>query len=154
MMNDANHVLQGQKILVIDDEPDSLEVASLLLEMYDAQVITAANGREGLELAKRHHPVFIISDLSMPEMSGWEMIDELKKDRTTIAVPVIALTAHAMEGDRNRAIAAGFHNYLSKPLNPETFIHDLLNVVYGYTGAGRIDKPLGAKKCRVGIFWS
>ena len=126
---DANRILRGQVVLVIDDEPDSLEVASILLEMYDAKVITAVNGREGLELARKHRPVFIISDLSMPEMSGWEMIDALKKDRFTLDIPLIALTAHAMEGDRARAIGAGFHNYLTKPLKPATFIHDLLNLV-------------------------
>ena len=123
------HLLKDQRILVIDDEPDSLEVAMILLEMYDVQVLTATNGQEGLEAAKQFRPLFIISDLSMPEMSGWEMLDALKRDRTTLDIPVIALTAHAMEGDRNRAIASGFHNYLTKPLRPDTFIRDLLDVV-------------------------
>ena len=123
------HLLKSQRILVIDDEPDSLEVAMILLEMYYVQVLTATNGHEGLAAAKQYRPLFIISDLSMPEMSGWEMLDALKQDRTTLDIPVIALTAHAMEGDRNRAIAAGFHNYLTKPLRPDTFIRDLLDVV-------------------------
>jgi CheY-like chemotaxis protein len=125
----ASRILRGKVVLVIDDEPDSLEVASILLEMYEAKVITAVNGREGLELARKLRPFFIISDLSMPEMSGWEMIKALKKDRATLDIPVIALTAHAMEGDRTRAIGAGFHNYLTKPLKPTTFIQDLLNLV-------------------------
>ena len=127
--NDFELLLKGMKILVIDDEPDSLEVASTLLEMYDAIVFTAADGREGLAKAKEHQPTFIISDLSMPVMSGWEMLTELRNDTTTMGIPVIALTAHAMQGDRNKAIAAGFHNYLIKPLRPQTFIKDLLNVV-------------------------
>jgi CheY-like chemotaxis protein len=127
--NDDLDLLQDQKILVIDDEPDSLEVAAILLEMHGAKVITAVNGKEGLALAKLHHPLFIIADLSMPEMDGWEMLHELKIDRTSLEIPVIALTAHAMQGDRSRAIAAGFHNYLSKPLTPETFIQDLLHLV-------------------------
>jgi CheY-like chemotaxis protein len=76
-----------------------------------------------------HRPAFIISDLSMPVMTGWEMLHELKLDRATMDIPVIALTAHAMEGDRTKAIAAGFHNYLTKPLRPQTFIRDLLHVV-------------------------
>lgn len=122
-------VLHGQKILVVDDEPDNLEVVSMLLEMYDADVITAKNGEEGVEMTRKHQPKFIISDLSMPVMSGWQMIHILKNDRTTMDIPVIALTAHAMTGDRQRALAAGFHNYLSKPLQPETFIRDLLQLV-------------------------
>ena len=123
------NVLTGKTILIVEDEPDSLEVATLLLEMHGAHVVTASNGKEGLEATRKHKPVFVISDLSMPEMSGWQMLHELKKDRTTLGIPVVALTAHAMEGDRTRAIAAGFHNYLTKPLTPETFIQDLLRVV-------------------------
>lgn len=122
-------ILHGQKILVVDDEPDNLEVVSMLLEMYDAVVVTAKNGQEGVEMTRKYQPKFIISDLSMPVMSGWQMIHILKNDRTTMDIPVIALTAHAMTGDRQRALAAGFHNYLSKPLQPETFIRDLLQLV-------------------------
>ena len=131
-------LLKDQKILVIDDEPDSLEVVSILLEMYQVNVITATKGREGLDAARQHHPVFIISDLSMPEMSGWEMLHQLKLNRATLDIPVIALTAHAMEGDRNRAIAAGFHSYLIKPLKPQTFIHDLLHVVMDIPAIARL----------------
>jgi CheY-like chemotaxis protein len=128
-MDVTANILNGQKILVVDDEPDNLEVVSLLLQMCDADVITASNGQEGIEMTRKHQPKFIISDLSMPVMSGWEMIHTLKNDRTTMDIPVIALTAHAMTGDRIRALAAGFHNYLSKPLQPETFVKDLLQLV-------------------------
>lgn len=123
------HMLAGRTILVVEDEPDSLEVAVALLEMVDINVITASNGREGLEKARKAQPLFIISDLSMPVMSGWEMIHHLKSDRSTMNIPVIALTAHVMTGDRNRALAAGFHNYMTKPLRPKTFINDLLQIV-------------------------
>jgi CheY-like chemotaxis protein len=126
---DLSHVLDGLTIVVIDDEVDSQEVAATLLEMCGANVITADNGQEGLEVIRKTRPVFAISDLSMPVMSGWEMLHELKKDRVTLDIPVVALTAHAMTGDRERAIMAGFHNYLTKPLSPENFIRDLLNVV-------------------------
>lgn len=119
-------LLKGWNILVVEDEPDSLEVAERILRFYGATVYTAANGREGLEAARKVHPKFIISDLSMPVMDGWEMLFELKQDRSTTDIPVIALTAHAMKGDRERAIVAGFHNYLTKPLTPATFMRDLL----------------------------
>jgi CheY-like chemotaxis protein len=128
-MVDLDNILRGRVVVVVDDEPDSLEVAQELLEMYDVVVITAANGKEGLEKTIQHRPAFVISDLSMPEMSGWEMLHALKTDRTTSEIPVIALTAHAMVGDRARAIAAGFHNCLTKPLQPETFINDLIKIV-------------------------
>ena len=122
-------VLKGWKVLVVDDEPDSLDVATLLLEMYGATVFSGVNGIDGLDKATSVRPDFIISDLSMPKMSGWEMLEKLKSERSTLDIPVIALTAHAMDGDRNRAIAAGFHNYLSKPLQPETFVTDLLSLL-------------------------
>jgi CheY-like chemotaxis protein len=121
--------IAGWTVLVVDDEPDSLEVASTLLEMAGVVVLTARNGKDGLEQAKTHRPNFIISDLSMSEMSGWEMLKHLKEDVATQNIPVIALTAHAMRGDRERAVAAGFHNYLSKPLRPETFISDVLKLL-------------------------
>lgn len=119
-------ILGSRKVLVVDDEPDSLAIAEVLLSVCGAVVLTANNGSEGLAAAVEHLPMFIISDLSMPEMSGWDMLVKLKESPRTRDIPVIALTAHAMRGDRARAIEAGFHNYLSKPLSPETFIHDLL----------------------------
>ena len=125
----SQYQLNDWKILVIDDEPDSLEVASMLLTMYGATVYTASNGRKGLEIARDQQPHFIISDLSMPEMGGWEMILKAQDNPATRDIPMIALTAHAMTGDRERAIAAGFHNYLTKPLIPETFIADVMRLV-------------------------
>src|SRR5262245_55458038 len=119
-------ILKNWDVLVIDDDPMSLEVAQLILQHYGAIVHVATNGEEGLQQARRLHPRFIISDLSMPKMSGWELIKALRDDRGTMDIPVIALTAHAMMGDRENAIAAGFHNYLTKPLTPATFMRDLL----------------------------
>jgi CheY-like chemotaxis protein len=122
-------LLAGWPVLVVEDEPDSLEVAERILRFYGATVHTATNGKEGLEAARRLLPRFILSDLSMPEMDGWEMLFELKQDRATLDIPVIALTAHAMKGDRERAITAGFHNYLTKPLNPATFMSDVVKLL-------------------------
>lgn len=121
--------LQGWTVLVVDDEVDSLHVAAMLFGFYGATVLTASSGEEGLQLTREHHPHFILSDLSMPNVSGWDMIAELKQDPATASIPVIALTAHAMQGDRDKAIAAGFHNYISKPLNPETFVRDVLTML-------------------------
>jgi CheY-like chemotaxis protein len=122
-------ILQGWEVVVIDDEPDSLEVASRILRFYGAIVYTAANGQEGLELIRRQRPKFVISDLSMPVMDGWEMLFEIQQDRHIAQIPIIALTAHAMVGDRTRAIEAGFYNYLTKPLTASTFMGDLLRLL-------------------------
>ncbi len=129
-MNIPPNILRGWSVVVIDDEPDSLEIASILLQMHGANVLTAENGRTGLELIKTSAPRFIISDLSMPEMSGWQLLEALKLgDRKLSAIPIIALTAHAIPSDRTRALAMGFHNYLTKPLQPETFIQQLLTLL-------------------------
>jgi CheY-like chemotaxis protein len=122
-------VLQGWSVVVADDEEDSLVVATMLLEMAGADVRQARNGREALGLIRQLRPHFVLSDLSMPEMDGWLLMHELNTDRSTIDLPVIALTAHAMNGDRERAIEAGFTNYITKPLDPEKFLGQLLNLL-------------------------
>lgn len=127
-------ILNGWNIVVMDDEPDSLEVAEIILTTYGANVHTATNGVEGLEVVRRTHPKLVISDISMPVMDGWEFIHEVKNDRPLMDIPVIALTAHAMTGDRERAIMAGFHNHLTKPLTADTFIHDLLKLLVDIPG--------------------
>jgi CheY-like chemotaxis protein len=122
-------VLVGWNVLVADDEADSLLVAQTLLEMAGATVYQAVNGVEALTAIRQEKLDFVISDISMPEMDGWELIETLRKDRRTIDLPVFALTAHAMTGDRERAIAKGFTNYLTKPLDPAKFIDELLRLL-------------------------
>ena len=128
-MTKIPRVMVGWCVLVVDDEQDSLEVARMMLELAGAQVLTAVNGEEGLAMVDKIRPHFILSDLSMPVMDGWHMMRELSIDRRTNEIPVIALTAHAMSGDRERAMQAGFANYISKPLDPDKFITQLLNIV-------------------------
>jgi CheY-like chemotaxis protein len=122
-------LLKGWDIVVVDDEPDSLEVARFILDFYGANVHTAVNGQEGVALIGQVIPRFIISDLSMPHMDGWELLRAVRSNPHTMHIPVIALTAHAMRGDRERAIAAGFHNYLTKPLTANTFMDELLTLL-------------------------
>jgi CheY-like chemotaxis protein len=122
-------ILKGWVVLVVDDELDSQEVASRILRHYGAFVHTAFNGKFGLDLARNVRPRFIISDLSMPVMDGWQMLRQLQEDEATRNIPVIALTAHAMNGDREKALAAGFHSYMAKPLTPKTFMDDLLQLL-------------------------
>jgi CheY-like chemotaxis protein len=122
----SRDVLQNWVVLVVDDDIHSIRISSMILKHYGANVHTASDGAQGLAIARETRPRFIIADLSMPVMDGWTMIDRLKKDRTTLDIPIIALTAHAMVGDRERAIAAGCHNYMTKPLTPATFMQDLL----------------------------
>src|SRR5258707_2673436 len=129
MSQKVPQVLVNWLVLVVDDEEDSLEVAQMLLEMAGAKVMLATNGREALELIRQQRPHFILSDLSMPEVDGWRLVHDLNRNRTTLDIPVIALTAHALSGDRERAIQAGFANYITKPLDVDKFIQQLLTVL-------------------------
>ena len=129
MIDLPKDLLQGWDIVVIDDEEDSLLVAQVILDEYGANTHTATNGEEGLYLIRNVRPKFIISDLSMPVLDGWGLINRLQTDPSLKDIPAIALTAHAMIGDRERAIAVGFHNYLTKPLTVETFIQDLVKLL-------------------------
>src|SRR5258708_4231512 len=129
-MEIPDNALKGWTVVVIDDEPDAAEVVTMLLEMYGATVMVSNNGRAGLEMINQHRPRFVITDLSMPEMNGWELAQKLKlNDRRVADIPIVALTAHAMTGDRSRALEMGFHNYLTKPLVPETFVTQLLELL-------------------------
>src|SRR4051812_29701872 len=123
------NLLQDWQVVIVEDEPDNLDVASYILEFYGATVHAAADGSEGLEIITTVKPDFVISDLSMPVMDGWELIHKLKTNLATRDIPIIALTAHAMLGDRERAMSAGFHNYLPKPLTVETFIDQLVKLL-------------------------
>ncbi|MCK6580279.1 MAG: response regulator [Anaerolineae bacterium] len=131
-MSPTQPELSGWTVLVVDDEEDSLDVARRLLKRAGANVLSASNGREALILIRQHRPDCILSDLSMPEMDGWLLIRELKDSRPTEHIPVIALTAHAMPGDRQRAIEAGFHNYITKPLDARKFVQQLVTILVDF----------------------
>lgn len=122
-------MLANWRVVVVDDDPGSLDVAAALLQYHGATVYTAKDGREALGMIRKVNPHFIVTDLSMPVMDGWELIRHLKQDRATLDIPIIALTAHGRSGDRSRAIALGCHNFLNKPLTPYTFIRDLLTLL-------------------------
>ena len=103
-------------VLVVEDNPDSrLAARALLKDRY--QVLEAADGRAGVEQARTHLPDLILMDLAMPVMDGVQALREIRKDESLRHIPVIALTASAMEGDRETALAHGFDNYLSKPMD-------------------------------------
>lgn len=125
----SRDILKDWIVLVVEDEVDNQEVAKRLLKRYGAIVHTAENGQEALKLLEEITPTFILSDISMPVLDGWGFIYELQQNRATAEIPIFALTAHAMKGDRERAMAVGFYNYMTKPLTPSTFIDQLLAIL-------------------------
>jgi two-component system cell cycle response regulator DivK len=113
------------RILLVEDAEDNRELARELLEVAGYLVIEATNGLEALEQARRHPLDLVLLDLSMPIVDGWEALRQLKADPRLAAIPVVALTAHAMAGDRERALAAGCHGYITKPIVVRTFAAEI-----------------------------
>lgn len=103
-------------ILVVDDTQDSFDLVADTLEGTH-EVVQARTGPEGLALARLLVPAVILLDMSLPELDGFSVARRLKADRRLAAVPVVALTAHAMQGDRERCLAAGCDDYMAKPIN-------------------------------------
>lgn len=107
-----------KKILVVEDVDFNRDlVVQLLEDKY--HVIEAVNGQEGVSIAEKERPELILMDLSLPVMDGWEATRILKANSELGSIPVIALTAHAMKGDEEKALAAGCDDYLLKPLDED-----------------------------------
>lgn len=119
------------RVLLVEDNYDNFEMVRFLLERAGYTVIGARNGREALTAAKEHKPDVILMDLSLPEMDGWEAAREIKNDPEIANIPLIALTAHTLPGDRKKALESGFDNYISKPLNVPAFYDIVKDVLDG-----------------------
>jgi CheY-like chemotaxis protein len=105
-----------QRILLVEDNELNRDMLSRRLVRRGYQVEIAVDGREGLSMAGASSPDLILLDLSLPEMDGWEVLRHLKQDPRMKSIPVVALTAHALVTDRNRALEAGFDDYDIKPV--------------------------------------
>ena len=118
------------KILLVEDNEMNRDMLSRRLERKGYTVVSAVDGQEGVTKARSEQPELILMDMSLPVLDGWGATRELKADAATRGIPVIALTAHAMEGDESRAKAAGCDDYDTKPIELERLL-------------GKIQKLLG-----------
>lgn len=107
-----------KKILVVEDVELNQDLVVQLLE-DNYEVLTAVDGAEGLQVAEREHPDLILMDLSLPVIDGWEATRRLKANAALKHIPIIALSAHAMMGDAEKALQSGCDDYLSKPLDED-----------------------------------
>ncbi|MCF6186958.1 MAG: response regulator [Desulfobulbaceae bacterium] len=114
------HAVPPLKILVVDDNQDSRELVIKILQKEAVQLFEAIDGEDALEKVKQTCPDLILLDISLPKINGYEVIRRLKINNEFSSIPIIALTAHAMKGDKEKAIAAGCDGYISKPID----IHD------------------------------
>ena len=104
------------KLLLVEDNEMNRDMLSRRLERKGYEVVIAVDGQAGVEMAKAEQPALILMDMSLPVLDGWEATRQLKADPDTSAIPVIALTAHAMSGDREKALEAGCDDYNTKPI--------------------------------------
>ena len=123
--------LAGLSVLVVDDEPDSLELVQQVLADTRITVLTATSAQEALRSVERHRPDLLISDIGMPLMDGFELIRQVRelRDRQAACVPAIALTAFSRREDQQRALEAGFDEYLAKPLRPAVLVQAVVAIV-------------------------
>jgi len=109
--------MSRKRVLIVEDNMDTYELVHFILEKNEYDTFLAVNGRDGVNAAIKQKPDLIIMDMSMPEMDGWTATGLIKKDPKTSSIPLIALTAHALPGDRQRAMDAGCDEYITKPMD-------------------------------------
>jgi len=113
--------MKEKTILVVEDDELNLKLVRTLLQFNKFNVLTAMNAEKGIQLAREHRPDLILMDIQLPGMDGLTATGILKNDPELKHIPVVALTAHAMQGDDKKALAAGCNGYLTKPINTRDF---------------------------------
>ena len=125
----------NNRLLIIEDNEQNMYLMRFLLEKSGFTVIGAENGRKGIEMALQCKPLAILLDIQLPEMNGYEVAAELKKHRDLDEAPIIAVTSYAMVGDREQILAAGATGYIENPINPETFVAEIIEYLPKKQGA-------------------
>jgi two-component system cell cycle response regulator DivK len=122
--------MAGEQILVVEDNEKNMKLFRDVLRATGYRTLEASTGAQALLLAATHGPALVLMDVRLPDMTGVEALNRLRRDKLTALIPVLAVTAQAMKGDRQRFIQAGFDGYLSKPVD----IDELLTTVEQHCG--------------------
>jgi CheY-like chemotaxis protein len=116
----------GARVLVVEDNDMNMQLVEYLLEEGGYEIVKAASGEEALTIARNGDPVdLILMDIHLPGIDGLSVVREMKTDAVTSAIPILALTAHAMRGDKDRFLEAGCDGYISKPIDVKTFLSSI-----------------------------
>jgi CheY-like chemotaxis protein len=119
----SSEALQGKRVLVVDDDARNIFALTTILENQDMEVVSATNGRQAIELIKKTPDLSVVlMDIMMPEMDGYETMREIRKDPSFRTLPILALTAKAMKGDREKCLEAGASDYIAKPVNTDQLL--------------------------------
>jgi CheY-like chemotaxis protein/signal transduction histidine kinase/HAMP domain-containing protein len=122
-LHNSSEVLHGRKVLVVDDDARNIFALTSVLENHEVEVISATNGRQAIEIIKDTPDLaMVLMDIMMPEMDGYETMREIRKDPAFRTLPILALTAKAMKGDREKCLEAGASDYISKPVNTDQLL--------------------------------
>ena len=124
------------KILLVEDNEMNRDMLSRRLARNGFEIAIAVDGRQGVEMAASEKPDLILMDMSLPVMNGWEATQRVKADPATSAIPVIALTAHAMNDDRDKAIAAGCDDFDTKPVDLPRLLQKIKTLLDGKPALG------------------
>jgi two-component system, cell cycle response regulator DivK len=124
--------MTGERILVVEDNEKNMKLFRDVLSATGYLTLEATNGGEAVEMATEHTPDLVLMDIQMPDIDGVEALRRLRADARTASLRVLAVTAQAMQGDREHFLAEGFDGYLSKPVN----VHELLSTVRRYVDGG------------------
>jgi two-component system, cell cycle response regulator DivK len=114
--------MTGAQVLVVEDNERNMKLFRDVLQASGFRTLEATTGEQAVELVLEHRPDLVLMDIQLPDIDGIEALDRLRADDRFESVPVLALTAQAMEGDRERFLAAGFDGYLSKPVDIADFV--------------------------------
>jgi two-component system, cell cycle response regulator DivK len=115
--------MAGERVLVVEDNEKNMKLFRDVLQATGYETLEAATGEQAVELARANEPALVLMDVQLPGIDGIETLARLRSDSRTASIPVLALTAQAMHGDRERFLTAGFDGYLSKPVNVVVLIN-------------------------------
>lgn len=118
-----------QKALIIEDNEDNMYLITYILQKSGYSTVRAENGRKGVELAVKEKPDFIILDIQLPDISGFEVLPLIRGAAGCSEVPIIAMTSYAMSGDRERLLDAGCTGYVEKPINTDTVMAEIKKII-------------------------
>lgn len=113
------------KILVVEDNPLNMKLINVILHSQGVKVLAAENAEDGIEICKTSQPDLVLMDIQLPGMDGLEATRIIKNNQHLKHIPVVALTAHAMEGDEEKAYRVGFDGYITKPIDTDTFMESV-----------------------------
>jgi CheY-like chemotaxis protein len=122
-LNQSDEALIGKKVLVVDDDVRNIFALTSLLERHHMQTVVAASGEEAIEIVQRGEDIaLVLMDIMMPEMDGYETMKRIRQEPRFRLLPIIALTAKAMKGDREKCLEAGASDYIAKPVNSDQLL--------------------------------